>query len=293
MYYLPHTPFWMRMIFPKGVTWKGKPDGNKVYLTFDDGPTPLVTQFVIDQLRMYDYKATFFCIGENVKKHASIFRQLKDDGHAVGNHTMHHPNGWKMAARAYADDVLEADKWIGSHLFRPPYGKITAAEAALIRKELGIRNWELGEAASNEEFGIGDWELGGKANGAKELGIGNLELGEAANAEELGIGDWELGGKANGAKELGIRNWELGNTGNRLDPNLSAEIKIVMWSVITGDFDNNIDGETCFNRVKQYTKPGSIIVFHDSDKAFPRLKDALPKTLEWIKEQGLVPAVID
>lgn len=211
MFYLANTPFWLRMVFPKNVVWQGDPSGNKVYLSFDDGPTPVVTRFVLDLLDKYGYKATFFCIGDNVKKHPEIFNLLQAQGHRAGNHTMHHPNGWKTPADAYVAEILEADKLIGSGLFRPPYGKITEAQA----------------------------------------------------------------------KKL-------------CDANGSAHqtMQIIMWSVITGDFDTTADGDTCFNRVVKHTKPGSIIVFHDSEKAFPRLKTALPKTLEWIKQQGLQPALI-
>jgi peptidoglycan/xylan/chitin deacetylase (PgdA/CDA1 family) len=251
MFYLANTPFWMRMIFPKNVTWKGDATDNKVYLTFDDGPTPGVTQFVLDQLRTYGYKATFFLIGENVESHPEILKQLRDEGHSVGNHTMHHPNGWQTSTEDYVKEVMDTNELIHSNLFRPPYGKITSSQAERIREELGRRNSELG---------IRDSELGN--TNPEKL---NTEFKKNKESKIF----------KNPTSEIGY-----------------PEIKIIMWSVITGDFDTKVDGEICFKRMVQYTKPGSIIVFHDSEKAFPRLQVALPKTLEWIKQNGFKPALI-
>jgi peptidoglycan/xylan/chitin deacetylase (PgdA/CDA1 family) len=245
MFYLANTPFWLRMIFPKDVVWKGDATGNRVYLTFDDGPTPEVTQFVLDQLRHYDYKATFFCIGDNVAQHPSIFQQLTDEGHRVGNHTMHHANGWKTATGDYLHEIIEANQLIQSNLFRPPYGKITAAQAKKLRE------------ATHQNF---------QNNYHSDL---TKQIANPTNQT-----------RPNGSR-----------AGRALQKS-HQQIQIIMWSVITGDFDTAINGNICFKRVKQYTKPGSIIVFHDSEKAFPRLKVGLPKTLAWIKEQGLVPVII-
>lgn len=200
----------MRMIFPSGVVWKGDPADNAVYLTFDDGPDPEVTQFVMDELDRYGYKATFFCIGDNVALYPETFEKVKAVGHHVGNHTMHHSNGWKTPAKEFVDEILEADKLIHANLFRPPYGKITASQTSLLKKKM----------ARQDDF------------------------------------------------------------------------KIIMWSVIAGDWDDKADGNLCYERIVKYTRPGSIIVFHDSQKAFPRLKVALPKTLAWLKEQGFNPALI-
>lgn len=225
MFYLPNTPLWLRMIFPPGVTWKGDPKNNTVYLTFDDGPEPEVTQYVLDLLNQYDIKATFFCIGENVAKHPGMFQKLQNSGHRVGNHTMHHPNGWQTENSAYFKEVLNADKLIGSKLFRPPYGKITYKQARVLKSR------ELLE---------------------KEL----VKQGEKPAAQK------------------------------------PHPFKIIMWSVIAGDFDEKIDGNTCFKHIVKYTKPGSIIVFHDSLRAYPRLKVALPKTLEWLQQQGFRAALL-
>ena len=144
MFYLPNTPLWLRMIFPAGVVWKGDPADNTVYLTFDDGPDPEPTQFVLDQLEKYNYQATFFCIGDNVALYPQLFQKIKVAGHRVGNHTMHHPNGWTTNTDAYVNEIMEAHELIQSDLFRPPYGKITPAQARELRKkELGIMNWEI------------------------------------------------------------------------------------------------------------------------------------------------------
>jgi peptidoglycan/xylan/chitin deacetylase (PgdA/CDA1 family) len=208
MYYLPYTPFWMRLIFPLSVEWTGKTENNSVYLTFDDGPTPGVTEFVLEELDKYGVKGTFFCIGENVAAHPELFEKIQALGHVVGNHTMHHPNGWKTDDDTYIKEVNDANVLINSNLFRPPYGKIRRSQQAKLRA-------------------------------------------------------------------------------------INPQHRTIMWSVITGDFDETLSGETCFSYVKKHCKAGSIIVFHDSDKAFPRLKVALPATLKWLKENGFQPSLLD
>jgi peptidoglycan/xylan/chitin deacetylase (PgdA/CDA1 family) len=208
MFYMPNTPLWMRLIFPSGVEWSGSPENNAVYLTFDDGPTPNVTEFVLEELDKYGVKGTFFCIGDNVAAHPLLFEKIKAFGHAVGNHTMNHPNGWTTRDDVYIQQVADANMLIRSDLFRPPYGKIKRSQQA-------------------------------------------------------------------GLLKLNPRN------------------RTIMWSVITGDFDEGIDGNTCFEHVKRHTRAGSIIVFHDSDKAFPRLKAALPATLKWLQENGFNPGLLD
>jgi peptidoglycan/xylan/chitin deacetylase (PgdA/CDA1 family) len=208
MFYLPHTPLWMRLVFPLNVEWTGDPGNNSVYLTFDDGPTPEVTDFVLEQLGQYGVKGTFFCIGENVQQHPDIFEKIKALGHSVANHTMHHPNGWKTDDAAYAKEVKDANELIHSNLFRPPYGKIKRSQQAILTK-------------------------------------------------------------------------------------YNPQHRTIMWSVITGDFDEGIHGETCFSYVKKYCRAGSIIVFHDSERAFPRLKVALPATLKWLKENNFQPELLD
>lgn len=205
MFYFVKTPWWLKKLYP-GCIWD-IPAGDKVlYLTFDDGPHPQVTPFVLDTLKQYNAKATFFCIGKNVAAHKGIYSNMLDDGHRAGNHTFHHLNGWKSTDEQYLRNILEAGKYIDSNLFRPPYGKITRFQVKLL---------------------------------------------------------------------TGIRNSPMNNNFN-----------IIMWDVLSGDFDTKLTGANCTSFVTKHAQPGSIIVFHDSEKAFPRLKEALPNTLEHFSKQG-------
>ncbi len=186
------------------------PDKDKViYLTFDDGPHPIATPFVLETLAKYDAKATFFCIGKNVAEHQDIYNTILKEGHSVGNHTQHHLNGWHTDDAEYIEDVKQAAKWIDTSLFRPPYGRIKRFQAKVLMQQLNK------EAAT-------------------------------------------------------------------------IPFRIVMWSVLSGDFDIDISGEKCFKNVKNNTGAGSIVVFHDSEKAFERLEYALPKTLDYFKQKGYV-----
>lgn len=213
--YLTYTPWWLRKLYPACI-WQIPTKEKIVYLTFDDGPHPEATPFVLEQLKQFNAKATFFCIGKNVAAQPIIFSQLKKEGHSVGNHTMHHANGWKTDDVNYFQEIADADKLIGSNLFRPPYGRIKRSQVKAITN-YGLRNTNLDS--------------------------------------------------------------KLPNTPD-------SRFTIIMWSVLSGDFDTEIDGEKCFKSVIKHVKPGSIIVFHDSAKAFPRLEIALPKTLEWLTQQG-------
>ena len=174
---------------------------NILYLTFDDGPRPEATPFVLEQLRIYNAKATFFCVGNNVEQHPEIYRQIIGEGHATGNHTFHHLNGWKVSDRKYFDDIIEARKYIDSILFRPPYGRITRFQSRHLR---------------------------------------NSVLG----------------------------------------------FKIIMWDVLSKDYDQKLNAEDCSFNVLRFARPGSIVVFHDSEKAFPRMKEALRTTLKYFSEKG-------
>ncbi len=170
----------------------------KVYLTFDDGPIPEVTPRLLDLLDSYGIKATFFMVGDNVRKYPELFADVKRRGHRVGNHTMHHLQGLRESKDAYLADVADADRYIGSDLFRPPHG----------------------------------WM---KRSQGKEL---------------------------------------------------SAKYRIVMYDLVTRDYSKHLDAGDVFDNVKKYARPGSIIVFHDSLKSLPRLFEALPKSIEWLMEQG-------
>ena len=175
----------------------------EIYLTFDDGPHPLITNWVLDELKKYNALATFFCIGKNVQQFAECYNRILDEGHAVGNHTYTHLNGWKTNDKEYLADVVEAAKLIKSNLFRPPYGRIKTKQAKQIQTVL-----------------------------------------------------------------------QPGN------------VKIIMWDVLSGDFDVSFSPQQCFSNVIENGLPGSIIVFHDSEKAFENLKYALPKLLNHLKAGG-------
>jgi peptidoglycan/xylan/chitin deacetylase (PgdA/CDA1 family) len=122
MKYLVTTPWWMRMFFP-GCLWEMPSGGNKVYLSFDDGPHEKATPFVLDTLKEYGAKGSFFCIGKNVMLHPAIYQRIISEGHTVGNHTNHHLNGWKTTNQVYYDDITAAAALIDSRYFRPPYGQ--------------------------------------------------------------------------------------------------------------------------------------------------------------------------
>jgi len=193
MYFIK-TPFWLRLIY-RSCIWR-KPNQERVlYLSFDDGPHPEATPFVLAQLAYFNAKASFFCIGKNVQLYPEIYATIIAAGHVVGNHTQNHMNGWKNNTENYIADIQEATKVIDSNLFRPPYGRISFAQIKALRS----------------------------------------------------------------------------------DPSLPTEI--IMWDVLSGDFDTTINGEQCAQNVIQHAGPGSIIVFHDSAKAMDRLRIALPKVL--------------
>jgi len=206
MFYLVKTPWWLKRMYP-GLVWRMPTEGKRVYLSFDDGPHPEITPFVLEQLKRYDARATFFCIGKNVNAYPQIYRQILLEGHRVGNHTQNHLNGWKVADDRYLENVREAAKYVDSDLFRPPYGRIGALQARLLR-------------------------------------------GEPFN------------------------------------------YRIVMWDVLSGDFDVSLDAQRCARNVTRHAGPGSIVVFHDSEKASDRLKGALPVVLEYFKERGYAFDVI-
>jgi peptidoglycan/xylan/chitin deacetylase (PgdA/CDA1 family) len=200
--YLVKTPFWLRALYPS-LTWRIKGGVKTIYLTFDDGPHPTATPFVLEELRKYNAKATFFCIGKNVAEHPAVYQNILADGHTVGNHTYHHLNGWKTKDDIYLDDIEQASTLINSKLFRPPYGRIRNSQ----QKQLATRN---------------------------------------------------------------------------------PQLQTIMWSVLSGDFDTNLTPEACLGYVLYHTKPGSIIVFHDSTKAWDRMQYALPKVLEHFTKEGYV-----
>lgn len=202
MKYFVKTPWWLKKIYSSYV-WSVNTKEKNIYLTFDDGPHPAATPFVLDELKKYEAKATFFCIGKNVMEHPDIYRRILDEGHSAGNHTQNHLNGWKTKDGIYLADVSEASRHIDSVLFRPPYGRITSFQAKNIPRALK-----------------------------------------------------------------------------------KSQAKIVMWDVLSGDFDHLLAKEQCLENVILNTKRGSIVVFHDSQKASERMMFCLPKMLECFAGKG-------
>ncbi|MGR3809053.1 polysaccharide deacetylase family protein [Jiulongibacter sp. NS-SX5] len=192
------TPKVLQWLYPT-LQWQ---KGRKVYLTFDDGPVPEVTEFVLETLAKFDIKATFFCIGDNVKKHPEVFQKVLQAGHSIGNHTMHHLYGWQTKTQDYLEDIAKCEEQLKPHLqskklFRPPYGRI---KRAAIKK-------------------------------------------------------------------------------------LKEEYEIIMWTTLSQDYDQRISPTKCLKETIKATKPGSIVVFHDSQKAFKNLQYVLPRYLEELKGQ--------
>lgn len=198
--YTAKTPPIFKKIFSK-YRWHFHSDEKILYLTFDDGPTEHITEFVLDQLKQYNAKATFFCIGKNVKKNPSIFNRIVAQGHAIGNHTHNHLKGWKVKTANYIENVEKASQLIDSNLFRPPYGKIKKKQAKILLQE---------------------------------------------------------------------------------------GYQIIMWDVLSADFDTSITKEKCLQNVLENAKKGSIVVFHDSKKAQEKMEFALPKVLEYFTNKGYV-----
>ena len=200
MLYLVKTPWWLSKGIYPAYTWSMPAGQKKLYLSFDDGPHPVVTPFVLDTLKKYHAKASFFCIGKNVAAYPELYKRILLEGHAVGNHTQNHLNGWKTNDARYLSNITEAAQYIDSKLFRPPYGRITRFQARQVQERLGLR--------------------------------------------------------------------------------------VVMWSVLSGDFDTNLEPEKCCTNVQKHAADGSIIVFHDSEKAMPRMGYALPGVLEYFSTRG-------
>ncbi len=189
----------------RNLTWHFRGRANEIFLTFDDGPTPEITPWVLSVLEDYNAKATFFCLGSKVKNNPEIYHQILKSGHVTGNHTYSHLSGWKTPNQKYYDDIKKASAFIDSKLFRPPYGRISP-----------------------------------------------LQL-----------------------------------------KNLKKEYQIIMWDVLSDDYHPKTSPQKCFKNIVNYAKPGSIIVFHDNEKAIVNLKYALPEILKYFSEQGFVFKSID
>lgn len=148
-FFYHRTPFWIQAVYPK-FCWRRQPENNTIYLTFDDGPVPEATPTILNYLRSYQAKATFFCVGENVSKYQGIFQQLLEEGHRVANHTYHHLNGWDSTAENYLKDVDMCQALLSPFqgkgkkpMMRPPYGRLRRAQWRVLVKEYEIVMWDV------------------------------------------------------------------------------------------------------------------------------------------------------
>lgn len=196
--YAVTSPSLLRLAMPKSLVWQMPSLKKILYLTFDDGPVTGITEEALNILERFGAKATFFCVGDNVRKHPGSYQKILEDGHAVGNHTFHHLNGWKCSDEHYFRDIQLCSELVDSKLFRPPYGRIRRRQA---RK-------------------------------------------------------------------------------------LASEYKIIMWSVLGGDFDPKVTVERCCRNIFRNTKPGAIIVLHDQLKSANTMLKALPLILDHYKKRG-------
>ncbi len=196
MAYWVKTPWWLKAYYSQ-LVWQMPNNDAAVYLTFDDGPHPSITPFVLDELKKNNAKATFFCIGKNVVTHPDVYQRIKEEGHTIANHTHNHLNGWNTNTEEYIKNIKLASKHIDSTLYRPPYGRI-------------------------------------RVNQIKQL----------------------------------------------------SDFRIYMWDVLSADFDKKITPEQCLTNVTNNVKPGSIVVFHDSEKAWERMSYALPQVIKYCKQNN-------
>ncbi len=197
--YLIKTPRFIQKLFPN-YHWRVDQDTDQptLYLTFDDGPIPQLTPWVLEELAKYDAKATFFCVGNNVRRYPAVHQQTLDAGHTVGNHTMHHLDGWKTDNVPYFHDARHCAVQLKTSLFRPPYGRLKPSQAQFLQRHYNV----------------------------------------------------------------------------------------VMWDVLSGDFDPELTPEDCYDNVVDNARPGSIVVMHDSLKAEENVREILPRILQYYTERG-------
>lgn len=195
--FIASIPSLLTKAFPS-LIWKIPTNEKVLYLTFDDGPVPEATPWVLETLKKYNAKATFFCVGDNVRKHPFLYEQILKEGHSVGNHTFNHLNGWTTKPEDYVKNIEKAAELIDSNLFRPPRGLL-----------------------KNSHFQL-----------------------------------------------------------------LKNKYKVIMWNVLSVDYDKKLSQEQCLKNVTDNAKSGSIIVFHDSIKAWKNMNYAMPKVLEHFSNQG-------
>lgn len=190
---------WIVSVLYKNLIWKIPATKKVIYLTFDDGPVPETTEWILNELSKFNVGATFFCVGENVQKYPNLVTLIKEKGHSLGNHTFNHKNGKKTSTHQYLANIRKCAEVIDSRLFRPPYGKLT------LQQTRGI-----------------------------------------------------------------LRN----------------NFKIIMWSLLSYDFDQTVNPEKIFRRITRRTRPGKIVVFHDNIKALSNLKAILPRYLDYCTQEG-------
>jgi peptidoglycan/xylan/chitin deacetylase (PgdA/CDA1 family) len=195
--FIEQPPRIIRALYPKAI-WRMNPNEKAVYLTFDDGPIPEITPWVLDVLDHHEIKATFFMVGDNVRKYPDTFRMVVERGHRIGNHTFNHIRGFEYPTDDYLANTDKANETMKTDLFRPPHGHMRWAQYHVLKKYY----------------------------------------------------------------------------------------KIIMWDLVTRDYSKRVNREQVFEIVKRYTRNGSIITFHDSLKAEKNMKYALPRSIEWLKEQG-------
>ena len=198
--YLIKSPLLLKWYYPS-LVWNKARDRKVIYLTFDDGPIPDVTDFVLNTLKSFNAKATFFCIGDNIIKHQDVFQRVLTVGHKIGNHTFNHLKGWETEDNHYIHNFNTCQNLTKTDLFRPPYGRIKKSQIKALKKQ-------------------------------------------------------------------------------------HPALQIIMWDVLSGDFDLSLSPQSCYKNVIKHTENGSIIVFHDSLKAFDRLQYALPKVLAYFSQKG-------
>ena len=205
--YLVKTPSLIKFVF-RNLVWSFSKKEKVIYLTFDDGPTPEITEWTLQELNKYNAKATFFCIGKNIQQHPEIFQKIIENNHSIGNHTHNHLNGIKTTTSNFIKNIEDSENCIqknsklktqNSKLFRPPYGKLRFSQSRKIREK---------------------------------------------------------------------------------------GYKIIMWDVLSADFDTSISKKKCLENVIRNTKNGSVIVFHDSEKATKNLQFVLPQVLEYYTYKG-------
>jgi peptidoglycan/xylan/chitin deacetylase (PgdA/CDA1 family) len=218
--YLIKSPLLLKWYYPS-LLWNKSRTEKVIYLTFDDGPIPNVTDFVLKTLKVFNAKATFFCIGDNIVKHPEVFERVKNDGHAIGNHTFNHLKGWKTDNETYLQNTLKCQELTQTNLFRPPYGRIRKSQIKSLKSV--VRSPKSIFRSPKSDSGLETQD---------------------------------------------------------------SRLNIVMWDVLSGDFDTKLSPEKCYQNVIKHTENGSIIVFHDSLKAFDRLSYALPKVLAYFSEKG-------